>query len=347
MINPIVRVLVALVFWLVISAAGSSFYAWHWLNAEVKITVEDKLFTVPSGSNLHRVADSLQDLNLLRWPKVWLGYAKYFDTELIKAGEYQLNAHESPLSLLRRFQAGKVIQYSVALIEGYTLNQALAEIHARNNIQKKLSLPLDLSVDSIDGIDVAHLEGWIYPDTYNFSANDSDVSIISRAHSKMQKVLSEEWDSREKGLPYQNAYEALIMASIIEKETGAASERAQIAGVFVRRLQKKMRLQTDPTVIYGMGDLYDGNIRRADLKRPTAYNTYVIKGLPPTPIALPGRDAIHAALHPKKGDSLYFVARGDGTHVFSATIEEHNAAVRKFQKRRVKNYRSNPAPSKK
>ena len=181
------------------------------------------------------------------------------------------------------------------------------------------------------GIEDDNPEGWLFPDTYLFDRGTSDVEILSRAHRRMREVLDEEWAKREQGLPLETPYQALTLASIVEKETGLASERPQIAGVFVRRLQKGMKLQTDPTVIYGMGDDFDGNIRREDLTRPTPYNTYVIQGLPPTPIALPGREAINAVLHPADGDALYFVARGDGSHHFSATLDEHNCAVRHYQ----------------
>ena len=176
-----------------------------------------------------------------------------------------------------------------------------------------------------------HHEGQFLPDTYHFPKQLTDIEFLKRAHSSLQSVLNEEWANRATGLLYENSYEALIMASIVEKETGQASERKQIAGVFIRRLEKRMRLQSDPTVIYGMGDKYKGNIRKQDLLRDTPYNTYRRRGLPPTPIALPGRDAIHAALHPTEGNALYFVSRGDGRHQFSATLKEHNNAVIKYQ----------------
>ena len=176
-----------------------------------------------------------------------------------------------------------------------------------------------------------HPEGQLFPDTYAYPRGTHALHVVKRAYARMQTILGEEWAQREEGLPLTTPYEALILASIVEKETGLAAERPEIAGVFVRRLRKGMKLQTDPTVIYGMGAAFDGNIRRSDLTTDTPYNTYVRTGLPPTPIALPGRDAIHAALHPAAGDSLYFVAKGDGGHAFSATLEEHNRAVRRYQ----------------
>jgi UPF0755 protein len=187
-------------------------------------------------------------------------------------------------------------------------------------------------------------EGWYLPDTYFYDQHRPSLMLLDRAHQAMIEVLQSEWAIRQPDLPYQSPYEALIMASLIEKETAIGSERAQIAGVFVRRLNKRMRLQTDPTVIYGLGAGFDGNLRRADLRRDSPYNTYTRHGLPPTPIAMPGRAAIHAALHPASGDTLYFVAKGDGSHYFSSTLEEHQRAVRRYQiQQRRANYHSHPA----
>ena len=193
------------------------------------------------------------------------------------------------------------------------------------------------------GLDGQHPEGRFFPDTYRYVRGMSDSDLLRQAHEKLTRVLDEEWQQRAEGLPYREPYQALIMASLVEKETGAAHERGEIAGVFIRRLRLGMLLQTDPTVIYGLGERYTGNLTRAHLREPTPYNTYTNPGLPPTPIAMVGREAIRAALNPRAGDSLYFVARGDGTHVFSRSLDEHNRAVREYQLKRRADYRSSPA----
>jgi UPF0755 protein len=203
-------------------------------------------------------------------------------------------------------------------------------------------LPGAVSAIAMDGVNAERLpgavsalkspEGLFFPDTYFFEKHTADVVLLKRAYEKMQRVLQQEWLKKADGLPFKTPYEALILASIVEKETGTAAERPQIAGVFVRRLEQKMLLQTDPTVIYGMGESYQGDIKSKDLTTATPYNTYVISGLPPTPIAMPGRAALHAVMHPDQGDTVYFVARGDGTHVFSTTLKDHNLAVDKFQR---------------
>ena len=258
----------------------------------------------------------------------------------MKTGEYRLTSKLTTKEFFDHIFSGKVLQYSLAVIEGWSFQQLLDAVNnhpklmhtisnvAKENIMQKLGLK-------------GHYEGQFLPDTYHFPNQLSDVEFLKRAYNSMQRVLETEWENRAVGLIYKTPYEALIMASIVEKETGLASERQQIAGVFLRRLAKRMRLQTDPTVIYGMGDKYKGNLRKKDLLRDTPYNTYRRRGLPPTPIALPGRDAIHAALHPAKGNALYFVARGDGSHQFSDTLQEHNRAVIKYQlKGRVRSFSS-------
>ena len=238
--------------------------------------------------------------------------------------------------------SGRVIQYQVTLPEGITVAQALAILRRESDLEVDLSGADDPRLLAL-AEPFGHLEGLFFPDTYHYARGASDWQILQRAHDAMLDILEVEWQQRADGLPYETAYQALIMASIIERETGLPEEREQIAGVFVRRLQQGMRLQTDPTVIYGVGDEFDGNLRRAHLQdEGNAYNTYRHGGLPPSPIALPGRAAIRAALHPAQGSALFFVARGDGGHVFSDTLAEHEAAVRRYQLQRRQDYRSSP-----
>jgi len=250
----------------------------------------------------------------------------------------------TPLGLLEAMVQGDVKLWAIQFIEGKTFDDMRAALAANERLEKVTTDWTDEQIMEAVGAADEHPEGWFYPDTYLFDSSETDLDIYKRAYTRMVSVLEEEWQSREKGLPYQSPYEALIMASIVERETGVPSERDQVAGVFVRRLQTGMRLQTDPTVIYGMGDDYDGRIRSRDLREYTPYNTYRIDGLPPTPIAMPARAAIHAALHPAEGDALYFVARGDGSHKFSRTLAEHQRAVREYQLNRREDYRSSPAP---
>jgi len=324
----------------VVSAIAAAIYFNSWLVKSIAVAENDRTVVVQKGQSLYGLAYQLDQNNLISFPSLWVYYARFSRQTDIKAGEYRLNEIESPSTLLATFNKGKVVQHRVTFIEGSTAADVLSTLSKQESLDRVLPVIFDVSAPSLSELDVPHLEGWLYPDTYFYSAGETDVSLLLRAYNKMKKVLEDEWENRSPGLPLDNAYEALILASIVEKETGAPHERAEIAGVFTRRLQRGMRLQTDPTVIYGMGEQYDGNIRRADLRRPTPYNTYTISGLPPTPIALAGREALHAVLHPADGDSLYFVAKGDGTHYFSSTLEEHNAAVRRYQLSRKENYQS-------
>lgn len=263
----------------------------------------------------------------------------------LHSGEYELTPGMDVTQLLEKWRSGDVLQYRVTLVEGWNFRQVRAALAQQDKLQQTLGDVSDSELmRTLDQANL-HPEGRFFPDTYNFTRGQSDLDILRQANQRLQKVLAEEWAQRADDLPYRNPDEALIMASIIEKETGVAREREEIAGVFMRRLAIGMLLQTDPTVIYGMGERYTGKITRADLRKPTAYNTYVISGLPPTPIAMVGREAIYAALHPKAGKSLYFVARGDGSHVFSNTLAEHNKAVREYQIKRRADYRSSPAPA--
>lgn len=325
-----------------IIVAGFVGYFWQWLNTPVALPAELHVYRIEKGRSLSYVANDLANAGVITWPRVWTLYARVAKQTQIKAGEIVLPEEATPIALLQSLNDGKTLQYSVTLIDGLRFTDFVNVLMQEEKLVKNISLPVDLAKLKALGIDISFPEGWFYPDTYQYTSGDSVASILQRSHIKMKNTLDALWEDREEGLPYTSAYEALIMASIIEKETGVPHERGQIAGVFVRRLQKGMRLQTDPTVIYGMGERYDGNIRRRDLREPTPYNTYVIKGLPPTPIANPGKEAIYAALHPEPGSSLYFVAKGDGSHYFSSTLEEHNKAVTEYQKKRRENYRSSP-----
>lgn len=250
----------------------------------------------------------------------------------VKAGEFDLAPGTTPLDALEIFIEGRSVLSELRLPEGWKFSQAFTLIASHEDIEH--TLPDDIAPDELMrriGHPGQHPEGRFFPDTYRFTKGMSDVEFLRHSARLMDRTLGAEWAERAPELPYASADEALTMASIVEKETGAAIERTRIAGVFLRRLRVGMLLQTDPTVIYGIGDAFDGNLRRVDLERDTPYNSYTRKGLPPTPICLPGRAAIHAALHPEDDGSVFFVARGDGTHQFSKTLAEHNAAVAQFQ----------------
>ncbi len=316
----------------------------RWLQQPLNLPEQGLEYQLESGASVARVAYDLNRRGVLTYPKVFLLYARLTGQTSIKLGRYQILQASTAPQLLQQLLAGKVISYKLTLVEGWTYRQALSHLHAQSNLQQRLQVNDWPQNKQLLGVDIDHPEGWFFPDTYTYTAGDSDVDVFQRAHKAMQQTLQQEWLRRAKNLPYKDAYQALVMASIVERETGAPSEREQIAGVFVRRLNVGMRLQTDPTVIYGMGERYKGNIRRSDLRAKTPYNTYTMHGLPPTPIALPGREAIYAALHPDTTQAVYFVARGDGSHQFSDNLADHNKAVRKYQLRRRNDYRSAPAP---
>ncbi|MCY1408981.1 hypothetical protein D9M71_243150 [compost metagenome] len=238
-----------------------------------------------------------------------------------------------------------MVQYNLTLVEGWTFRQVRAALAKHEKVTHTLEGLSDSEVMDKLGHHGVFPEGRFFPDTYRFVRGVSDVDLLQQAYARLEEVLLKEWSARAARAPYTDPYQALIMASLVEKETGVPRERRQIAGVFVRRMQIGMLLQTDPTVIYGMGERYNGKLTRADLRESTPYNTYVIPGLPPTPIAMVGREAIHAALNPASGSALYFVARGDGSHVFSDDLDAHNAAVREYQLKRRADYRSSPGPA--
>lgn len=316
----------------------------------IQVPQTGQRITIPQGSSLKAIARDLASNNMIRdarWLE-WMGRLQG-KASRIQAGEYHVEHGTLPQQFLNMLVEGKVVQYSFTLIEGWNVKQMLAALRENPDIEQTLGNETAQTIMEAAGINGrSHGEGWFLPDTYFFIRGTTDKEILRRAYAAMLTFTGNAWDSRAKDLPYKNIEEALVMASIVEKETGVPSERKQIAGVFIRRLEKGMKLQTDPTVIYGIGDKYDGNIRRRDLRTDTPYNTYTRRGLPPTPIAMPGKAAIDAALHPADGESLYFVAKGDGSHAFSTTLDEHNQNVIKYQlKGRKKPFSSYPATTKK
>jgi len=304
------------------------------------VTAEQGMdYHLPAGSSLRHVSADFADAGLWTserdpyWFQLLARKGKLANR--IQAGAYHFDSGMTPYQILQQLAAGRVTHYSVTLVEGWNFR----ELHAALEDQPKLVAVLEgmepEQVMSVLGHPDQHPEGRFLAETYQYTAGATDVTLLKRAYRDMQQLLQREWDKRAPDLPYKTPYEALVMASIIEKETSVPAERPLIAGVFVRRLNKGMRLQTDPTVIYGLGEDFDGNLTRKHLRSDTAYNTYTRKGLPPTPIATPGPAAIHAALHPADGKALYFVATGTGGHKFSATLKEHNQAVRAYLKQRA------------
>ncbi|MEP5765515.1 MAG: endolytic transglycosylase MltG [Halieaceae bacterium] len=316
---------------------------WDWWYSPAGDQAE-AVIVIDRGSPLTSVAAELEARGLLRWPQLWTLAARLQKLDSrIKPGEYRIARNTSPAELLQALVQGRVIQYSVTLPEGISLAVALEILQQEGALQATLDGSGDSRLLALVAPEES-AEGLFFPDTYIYSRGESDYDILRLAYRRMQAQLNSAWEERDVGLPYKTPYQALIMASIVEKETGLASEREQIAGVFVRRLDKGMRLQTDPTIIYGLGESFDGNLRRRHLEdAANPFNTYRHHGLPPTPIALPGAAAISAAVHPAAGEELYFVARGDGSHQFSRTLDAHQQAVTQYQLRRRKGYRSAPA----
>lgn len=292
-------------------------------------------YVVEPGMTLRQVASDLEGLGALQTPRSFVWWARWQGlANNIKAGEYEIVPGASPVSLLQDLVDGKVLQRALTLVEGWNFAQVMDAVNGSPHLIHTMEGLDDTAVMARLGFSGVHPEGRFLPDTYLFPNGTTDVDFLQRAYRSMEMHLAQAWEEREENLPLDTPYDALILASIVEKETGVAEERPRIAGVFARRLQKGMRLETDPTVIYGIGESFDGNLRRKHLRQDTPYNTYVRRGLPPTPIAMPGSDAIHAALHPDPGPELYFVAKGDGSHYFSPTYDEHKEAVRRYQLKR-------------
>ncbi len=327
-----IKKLFTLIVLLAIAAAAIIFWARLPILASGQPTIE---FTIAPGSSLRSSMQQIENagapVNSLMM--VMLTQLTGNSTKL-KAGTYELKPGATPISLIRQLVRGEFAQEALVIIEGWTFAQMRQEINAHPGLKHETATLSDKELMARISPDFPTPEGLFYPDTYMFAKNSSDLQIYRQAHRLMLKKLDAEWATRDPMLPYATPYQALTMASIVEKETGRKSERTMIAAVFVNRLKHGMLLQTDPTVIYGMGQNFKGNIRKRDLLTDTPHNTYTRVGLPPTPIALPGAESLYAAMHPAPTDALYFVARGDGSSQFSATLDEHNNAVNKYQRNR-------------
>jgi UPF0755 protein len=318
--------------WLVACAAvlaGVGVYLYA--KQELVFAPQKITYDLKPGSNLRTVARELAAIGLLEHPLLFeiLGRLRG-DAPHIKTGNYEITSPVSPLQLIRRFTLGDVTQAAIRFREGWTFKQVRLALDTQEFITHETRELSNEAVATLLGIPDARPEGWIFPETYHFSRGTSDLTVLRRAYALMQKHLGAQWSNRAESLPLASPYEALILASIVEKETGKAADRPLVGSVFINRLRLGMRLQTDPTVIYGMGDSYVGPLRRRDLQADTPWNTYTRAGLPPTPIAMPSLPAIQAALNPATSNMLYFVARGDGSSQFSTTLDEHNAAVTKY-----------------
>lgn len=341
------KLLVLLEIALVVVGLGIGLSVWQVFEAlhQPLNVAQEQLLDVPAGSTPTNVLNRMQADGVIK-DAVWLRIYWRFNLagQAFHSGEYRMTPGMDVQALLGLWKRGEVVQYNLTLVEGWNFRQVRAVLAKQVKLGQTLAGLSDSDLMAKLGHPGVFPEGRFFPDTYRYVRGVTDAELLKQAYNRLDDVLDEEWRKRAADVPYVDPYQALTMASLIEKETGVPQERSKIAGVFVRRLQLNMLLQTDPTVIYGLGERYNGKLTKAYLKEATPYNTYVIAGLPPTPIAMVGREAIHAALNPAPGNSLYFVARGDGSHVFSADLDAHNAAVREFQLKRRADYRSSPAP---
>ncbi|HYG46091.1 MAG TPA: endolytic transglycosylase MltG [Bordetella sp.] len=315
----------------VLLAAVAAGGAWTWMNRALDLPAEKVEFIVAPGSTPRAVARAMNDAGIPVWEDGFAWMARLSERDkLIKAGGYEARAGDSPWLLLDRLARGDMVQRQITFLEGWTYAQFRQALRANPDIKQTLGDISDAALMSRLGSSIAEPEGLFFPDTYVFTPGTSDFDLLRRAYQQQQQVLAEVWAERQPELPLDSPYQALVLASIIEKETGHGPERTRVAGVFVNRLRLGMMLQTDPTVIYGMGERYQGRIRRADLQADTPWNTYTRAGLPPTPIAAAGRASLLAAVQPERHKYLYFVSRGNGTSEFSANLSEHNRNVARY-----------------
>lgn len=333
MLKGLRRLLLLVVAALVLLAAGGLWYGEH----TRQIGGDPVAIEIRAGTSLRGIARQLEQAGLIAWPQVFIGYARMRGDALrLKAGSYEFSGEVSVRGILDRLAQGDVTEVSITIPEGWTWQQLRAALRQHPHVKATTQGEDDAALLATVGLADGKPEGWFFPETYFFGKGSSDTDILRRAHRLMRQHLDREWSRRSSNLPLKSPEEALILASIVEKETGRPEERGLVAAVFLNRLRIGMRLQTDPTVIYGLGAAFDGNLRKRDLVTDTPYNTYTRAGLPPTPIAMPGLDSLRAVLQPPQSDALYFVARGDGTSHFSRTLAEHERAVTEFQRRRRK-----------
>ena len=331
------RVLGFVLLLIVLAAIAAAVWFWsdysRFRDAPLAVRSSEQTVEVAKGESFRDIVHDLRGAGLSHAPPLyWRVLAEQLGVAgKLHAGEYALPRGISAHTLLENMAQGKVLQRRITLVEGWTFQQVRAALAVAPKLTHEAARLPDAELMVKIGAGGQNPEGEFMPDTYDYVRGMSDLDVLKRAHEAMQSYLDAQWSKRDQTVPLQTPYQALILASIVEKETAQPAERPEIAGVFERRLKIGMKLETDPSVIYGMGAMYNGNIRKSDLEADTPYNTYTRTGLPPTPIALPGRAAIDAVLHPAPGDALYFVARGDGTHQFSTTLAEHNRAVRKYQ----------------
>ena len=325
---------------------GASAWKIHSALVQPLNIAQEQLLDVPKGTTPTRTFYRLEANGVIKdafWLRVYWRFN--LGKQPLHSGEYRMQPGMTVEGLIDLWKRGEMVQYSLTLVEGWNFRQVRAALAKEEKLDHSLDGLSDSQVMDKLGHTGIFPEGRFFPDTYRYVRGMSDIELLKTAYDRLDEVLAKEWQQRSSDVPYTEPYQALIMASLVEKETGVPQERGQIAGVFVRRMAMGMLLQTDPTVIYGLGDRYSGKLTRAHLKESTPYNTYMNAGLPPTPISMVGREAIHAALNPVEGSSLYFVARGDGTHVFSDDLDAHNNAVKEFQLKRRADYRSSPAPT--
>jgi peptidoglycan lytic transglycosylase G len=327
--GPLAFILIGILLWIALVGGAYLYYA----HSKLPATSLPLQFSIKSGMSLRAAAQQMASAGILRHPETFVVLARVLgESANLKAGTYEIDRPVTPLELLRKITKGDYAQTGITFVEGWTFKQmrkALDEHQGSSHDTRGLS---DAEIMRRLGSDEASPEGWFFPDTYYFSTGTSDLRILRRAHQLMKLHLAAQWEKRAPDLPLASAYEALVLASIIEKETGRADERPLIAAVFINRLRMGMKLQTDPTVIYGVGSAFDGNLRKGDLVADTPYNTYTRSGLPPTPIAMPGLASLTAAVSPAQSEVLYFVSKGDGSHHFSRSLNEHERAVTKYQR---------------